>query len=386
MTDRRRKQRFSVDEDGCSDDEVSGFHSTDKRKTRNTMSGGRRLWWDECDGSDYPEDEFRKEFRMTKSTFELVCSELRAVIFEDDEDIPVKKRVAVCIRRLATAEPFRLVSKRFGLSIPACRESVLVVCSAIRTVLMPKYLRWPDKNSLRKTKQDFEAISGIPNVVGSISTTHIPATPPSSPSPAAYFNKKQTEQTGKASYTVTLQGVINQNGFFTDVSIGWPGSMSDAQVLQKSALFQRANGGLFTGVWVVGSKGYPLMDWVLVPYNRRRLTWTQHGFNEKIGEIQRVAKEACRRLKGRWLCLQKSSDFKLQDLGFVVGACCVLHNICEMRGDGFDSDHWGSEFVVDEDEEEEEEEEMAGEADSRSVSSMEARDAIAHNLLHHACY
>jgi hypothetical protein len=29
-----------------------------------------------------------------------------------------------------------------------------------------------------------------------------------------------------------------------------------------------------------------------VPYTQQNLTWTQHGFDEKIGEIQKVAKEA----------------------------------------------------------------------------------------------
>ena len=50
--------------------------------------------------------------------------------------------------------------------------------------------------------------------------------------------------------------------------------------------------GLFNGVWIVESSRYPLMDWVLVPYTQQNLTWTQHGFDEKIGEIQKVAKEA----------------------------------------------------------------------------------------------
>ncbi|KAE8689083.1 Detected protein of confused Function [Hibiscus syriacus] len=209
-------------------------------------------------------------------------------------------------------------------------------------------------------------------------TTYVPVVPPPTPPEAAYFSKNQTEKNGKISYTVTVQGVVDHNGFFTDVCIGWPGSMNDDQVLQKSALYERANGGFLNGVWVVGSREYPLMDWVLVPYNRRGLTWTQHVFNEKISEIQKVAKEALMRMKRRWCCLQKRSDLKLQELGVAVGACCVLHNICEMRGDGFECE-WGSEFV-------DEDDELVGAVDLRSVSSMDARDAIAHNLLHHACY
>jgi hypothetical protein len=149
--------------------------------------------------------------------------------------------------------------------------------------------------------------------------------------------------------------------------------MPDDQVLEKSALFQRANGGLLKDVWIVGTSGYPLMDWVLVPYAQQNLTWTQHAFNEKIGEIQLVAKDAFARLKGRWSCLQKRTEVKLQDLPVVLGACCVLHNICEMQNEEIDPE-LRVELVDDE---------MVPEVALRSATSMKARDAIAHNLLHH---
>ncbi|GKV00103.1 hypothetical protein SLEP1_g12850 [Rubroshorea leprosula] len=335
-----------------------------------------KAWWDECISPDFPEEEFKKAFRMGKSTFEMICEELNSVIAKEDtalrNAIPVKQRVAVCIWRLATGEPLRLVSKRFGLGISTCHKLVLEVCTAIRTVLMPKYLQWPEEYDLRKIKDEFESISGIPNVVGSMYTTHIPIIAPKI-SVAAYFNKRHTERNQKTSYSITVQGVVDPNGVFTDVCIGWPGSMNDDQVLEKSALYQRANSGLLNGVWIVGNSGYPLMDWVLVPYTQQNLTWTQHAFNEKIGEIQRVAKDAFARLKGRWSCLQKRTEVKLQDLPVVLGACCVLHNICEIRNEDMDP-KLNIELMDDE---------MVPEIALRSAGSMKARDAIAHNLLHH---
>lgn len=335
-----------------------------------------KAWWDECNRPDYPEEEFKKAFRMSKATFDMICEELTSVIAKEDTTlrtaIPVRQRVAVCIWRLATGEPLRLVSKRFGLGISTCHKLVLEVCSAIRNVLMRKYLQWPDEDSLRKIKNEFESISGIPNVVGSMYTTHIPIIAPKI-SVAAYFNKRHTERNQKTSYSITVQGVVDPKGVFTDVCIGWPGSMPDDQVLEKSALYQRANGGLLKDVWIVGTSGYPLMDWVLVPYTQQNLTWTQHAFNEKIGEVQKVAKDAFARLKGRWSCLQKRTEVKLQDLPVVLGACCVLHNICEMQDEEMDPE-LSMELVDDE---------MVPEVALRSLSSMKARDAIAHNLLHH---
>ncbi|OVA04472.1 Harbinger transposase-derived nuclease [Macleaya cordata] len=335
-----------------------------------------KAWWDQCNHPDFPESDFRKAFRMSRATFDMICEELNLAVTKQNtmlrDAIPTRQRVAVCIWRLATGEPLRLVSKRFGLGISTCHKLVLEVCSAIKTVLMPKFLQWPDEERLRKIEKEFESVSRIPNVVGSMYTTHIPIIAPKI-SVAAYFNKRHTERNQKTSYSITVQGVVDPKGVFTDVCIGWPGSMPDDQVLEKSALYQRANGGQLQGSWVVGSCGFPLMDWVLVPYTQQNLTWTQHAFNEKIGEIQFVAKSAFARLKGRWGCLQKRTEMKLQDLPVVLGACCVLHNICEMMNEEMDPD---VQFELNDDE-------MVPENSLRSMSSKNARDNIAHNLLHH---
>uniref|UniRef100_A0A0D6QUA4 DDE Tnp4 domain-containing protein n=1 Tax=Araucaria cunninghamii TaxID=56994 RepID=A0A0D6QUA4_ARACU len=336
-----------------------------------------QAWWEQCSDPGFPESEFYRSFRMSRSTFDHICEELSSIVAKEDTmlraAIPVRQRVAVCIWRLATGEPLRLVSKRFGLGISTCHKLVLEVCAAIRDVLLPKYVQWPSKDQSQTLMKEFERISGIPNVVGAMYTTHIPIIAPKI-NVAAYFNKRHTERNQKTSYSITLQGVVDNGGCFTDVCIGWPGSMPDDRVLENSILYQRGINGLLDGVWVVGSSGYPLLDWLLVPYVQQHLTWTQHAFNEKISEIQKIAKDAFSRLKGRWRCLQKRTEVKLQDLPAVLGACCVLHNVCEKHNEGFDPD-LTFELIDDE---------MYPETCLQSKSSMQARDNIAHNLLHHA--
>lgn len=333
-------------------------------------------WWDHYNSPNVSEEEFGKAFRMSKATFDMICEELDSAVTKKNtmlrDAIPVRQRVAVCIWRLATGEPLRLVSKRFGLGISTCHKLVLEVCLAIKTVLMEKYLHWPDENRLQGIKNEFESVSGIPNVGGSMYTTHVPIIAPKA-SVAAYFNKRHTERNQKTSYSITVQGVVDPKGVFTDICVGWPGSMPDDKVLESSALYRRGSSGQLKDVWVVGNKGHPLMDWVLVPYTHHNLTWTQHAFNEKIGEIQSVAKDAFTRLKRRWSCLQKRTEVKLQDLPVVLGACCVLHNICTMRNDQLDAD---LDFLLFDDE-------MVPDNGLRSATAIQARDHIAHNLLHH---
>ncbi|KAL6626893.1 hypothetical protein ACP70R_030619 [Stipagrostis hirtigluma subsp. patula] len=347
--------------------------------------GGRRLWvkerdrawWDRMSSPACPEDEFRRAFRMSRATFEAVCEELGAAVAKEDTmlraAIPVRQRVAVCIWRLATGEPLRLVSKRFGLGISTCHKLVLEVCAAIKAVLMPKAVQWPEsQEAAADVAAVFHATSGVPNVVGAMYTTHIPIIAPKA-NVAAYYNRRHTDRNQKTSYSITVQGVVDAAGAFTDVCIGWPGSMSDAEVLERSALYaQRGAAGLLQGQWVVGGAGYPLMDWLLVPYTHQNMTWAQHVFNEKVDGVRSVARDAFQRLKARWGCLQRRTEVKLQDLPVVLGACCVLHNICERAGEAVDPDNAFQLFDDD----------MVAENPVRSQAAAAARDSIAHNLLH----
>ncbi|KAH7852055.1 hypothetical protein Vadar_020046 [Vaccinium darrowii] len=136
----------------------------------------------------------------------------------------------------------------------------------------------------------------------------------------------------KALYTVTVQGVVDSRWVFTDVCIGWPGSMTDDKILETSQISLGMNQGLLKDVWIVGNSGYPLMDCMLVPYAQQNLP-AQRVFNERVGRVQRVTKEAFGLLKGRWRCLQEITEVKLQDLPVVLSACCVLHNICEISNE-----------------------------------------------------
>ncbi|MFS7932005.1 putative harbinger transposase-derived nuclease domain-containing protein [Helianthus anomalus] len=333
-------------------------------------------WWKHLDSDECSDGEFRKAFRMSKGTFNMICDELESVVMKKNTmlrmAIPVRQRVAVCIYRLATGDPLRTVSSLFGLGISTCHKLVLEVCAAIRSVLMPKYLKWPDQERLQEIKTTFGSISGIPNVNGSIYTTHISIIAPKT-NQEAYYNRKHTERNQKPSYSTTVQGLVDPRGVFTDVCIGYPGSMSDEQILEKSALSQRSKLGMLENTWVVGNSGYYLKDWVLVPYTHQNLSWSQHAFNQRLDELQMIAKDAFMRLKGRWGCLQKRTEVKLQELPMVLGACCVLHNICEMHNEEMDVE---LRFNLYDDEME-----LDG---SRviSVNALQARDGIAHSLMH----
>uniref|UniRef100_A0A0D9ZV11 DDE Tnp4 domain-containing protein n=1 Tax=Oryza glumipatula TaxID=40148 RepID=A0A0D9ZV11_9ORYZ len=266
--------------------------------------GGRRVWvrerstewWDRMrDPAACPEADFRRAFRMPRAVFDKLCDDLAAAVAKEDTTlraaIPVPQRVAVCLWRLATGDPLREVSRRFGLGISTCHSIILQVCAALTAVLLTRVVRWPDSHAAAASR--FQALSGIPGVVGAVHTEHIPIVAPRE-NAGEYYDRRLTDRNNKATYSVAMQAVVDADGAFTDVCIGHPGSLSDAAVLAKSALYARCEAGLLLGddqppQWLVGGASYPLTSWMLVPYAQPNLTWAQERLNARVADARAAA-------------------------------------------------------------------------------------------------
>ena len=149
-----------------------------------------------------------------------------------------------------------------------------------------------------------------------------------------------------------MQAVADHRYCFTNIYIGWPGSVHDARVFKNSDLYRkgqnrsldRTTGKTINGVKVplvvLGDPAYPLLPWLMKPYtNNRRLTPAARTFNYRLSRARIVVENAFGRLKGRWRCLLKRNDAQLQHIPHVIAACVTLHNICEIHKEHF-HDEW----------------------------------------------
>mgnify|MGYP002260034437 CR=1 FL=1 len=158
----------------------------------------------------------------------------------------------------------------------------------------------------------------------------------------------------KGYHSIIVQGVVDPKYCFNDVFIGWPGRVHYARVLANSRLYGLGqNGTLFPPnktevingvtlpVVIIGDAAYPLLEWLMKPYaDNGRLTPSQRAFNNNLSSTQMAVEIAFVRLKGRWRILLKRLDMKTQNVPLAVGACCTLHNICEIHGEAFDDNWW----------------------------------------------
>ena len=98
--------------------------------------------------------------------------------------------------------------------------------------------------------------------------------------------------------------------------------------------------GVSAPCFLVGDPAYPLRPWLMKPFiNTGCLTPQQQCFNNRLSKSRVVVQHAFGRLKGRWRCLRNKLSVCIDDVPEVIGACCILHNLCQTHGEVFE-DTW----------------------------------------------
>lgn len=304
-------------------------------------------WWEFVVQGTFTPRDWRENFRMCKETFLYLCQQLRQEIEPETtnmrQSICLEKRVAITLWCLATTAEYRTIAHLFGIGRSTVCSIVQTTCKAIVRYLMSAYIQLPVGEKLAEVVDGFSQSFGFPQCAGAIDGCHIPITPPAL-NHTDYYNRKGW-------YSVILQAVVDHRYLFTDINVGWPGSVHDARVLANSSLFEKAEEGLIFGgqereiegcnvpVFLIGDSAYPLLKWLLKPFpDNEHLTDERKNFNYRLSRARIVVENTFGRLKARWRRLMKKNDMYIGNVQHVIAACCILHNICEVHGDSFNDD------------------------------------------------
>ena len=65
------------------------------------------------------------------------------------------------------------------------------------------------------------------------------------------------------------------------------------------------------------------------------LSQEQKKFNRFLSSAKVAVERAFGILKARWRCLLNCLDDNIENLPDVIISCCVLHNICQMKGNSY---------------------------------------------------
>ncbi|KAK7261444.1 hypothetical protein RIF29_27756 [Crotalaria pallida] len=274
---------------------------------------------------------FGSGFTISAKTFEYICS-----LVKDDmmgrptcfnkrgEPMSLYDQVAVALRRLASGEPAAHpveessdVTWRF---VEAMEKSGL------------KHIKWPStETDMKAIKSRFEKLNGLPNCCGVIHATH--------------FNLCTASSSTEPSLdqSMVMQAIVDPAMKFMDVCAGWPGSMHESLIFEHSKFKELCDMGdrlrgkklrLSKGVeireYILGSSGYPMLPYLIVPYegNDELLTDAEAKFNKVHFATRAVAMRALWKLKETWKIIngivQEPDRHRLPS---IILVCCILHNI-----------------------------------------------------------
>ncbi|XP_065446578.1 uncharacterized protein LOC135982662 [Chrysemys picta bellii] len=275
---------------------------------------------------------------MHKGTFLELCDLLSPALKRQNTKIraalTVEKRVAIALWKLATPDSYRSVGNQFGVGKSTVGAAVMQVAKAITELLLRKVVTL---GNVQVIVDGFTAM-GFPNCGGAIDGTHIPILAPEHQG-TQYINRK-------GYFSIVLQALVDHKGRFTNINVGWPGRVHDARVFRNTNLFKRLQQGTYfpdqkitvgdveMPIVILGDPAYPLMPWLMKPYTGS-LDRSQELFNYRLSKCRMVVECVFGRLKGRWRSLLTRSDLSQTNIPIVIAACCVLHNLCESKGETF---------------------------------------------------
>ncbi|XP_074871522.1 uncharacterized protein LOC142023941 [Carettochelys insculpta] len=215
---------------------------------------------------------------------------------------------------------------------PAARRPQVV--RAINALLLHRLVRFGDPDA---AIVGFATL-GFPNCFGALDGTHIPIHAPEH-SGVRYLNRK-------GYHSVVLQALVDSQGHFLDIYVGWPGSTHNTRVSRNSGLCRRLQAGTYIPqreipvgdttmpLCVIADAAYPLRPWLMHPYTGH-LSASQERFNQRLNHVRQVVECTFGHLKGRWRCLLTRLDAGPTNIPQIVGVCSALHNLVESKGEAF---------------------------------------------------
>ena len=139
---------------------------------------------------------------------------------------------------------------------------------------------------------------------------------------------------------------MRRNLLFLDFCTKFPGRVHDSRIWRNSAIYAKAESSHILNFpsdvienvpirpLIIGDGGYPLLTWLMRPYNiGPNIDARKAKFNKKLCGARVSIERGFGILKARWGCLLKQLDSEIANFSNVIIICVVVHNMCQFNGD-----------------------------------------------------
>lgn len=282
----------------------------------------------------------QKDIRVDFPTFDLICDAVRIDLTGSRsrfrKPCTVEEKVMMTLDILANGKTYYQAGKNIGRAETTAKKWFFPTLRAIIRRLGPSYIRFPStKEEVESAVDEWKRRWGLVGCVGAMDGSHIQIEEPFGYD-WEFFNFKHY-------YSVVLHAVVDAHGRFIDVDCRWPGRVGDARIFENSLLRGKILQGDFlrddvfvggdigyTKPFLIGDSAYCLENFVLKAYDNP-VTQSHKDFNTCLRAARSTVERTFGRLKERWRIFRSELEYATKDTFSVIAACCVLHNVCEMR-------------------------------------------------------
>ena len=138
-------------------------------------------WWDNVVPM-FTNEDWKQNFKVTKSTFDFICNRLDPYLKPNKNLIRpstgTQKKVAIALYKLASCAEYRVVANQFGTHKSVIQQYLYRFSEAVIAEFTKDYLSFPCNSEVDELTHGFKVLCGIPNIIGAIDGTHMPVLPP----------------------------------------------------------------------------------------------------------------------------------------------------------------------------------------------------------------
>ncbi|XP_048602119.1 putative nuclease HARBI1 [Brassica napus] len=307
---------------------------------RNREEGHLRLWNDYfSDTPTYPENLFRRRFRMKKPLFIRIVDRLSNEVqfFRQKQDVTGRlglsalQKCTTAIRVLAYGSALDAVDEYLRLGTTTARLCVENFVEAIIDLFGDEYLRRPTPADLQRLLHIGE-LRGFPGMVGSIDCMHWEW----KNCPTAW---KGQYSRGSGKPTIVLEAVASYDLWIWHAFFGPPGTLNDINVLDRSPVFDdiiygrapqvnfSVNGTEYHLAYYLTDGIYPkwatFIQSIPIPQGPKAVLFAQ-----RQEAVRKDVERAFGVLQARFAIVKNPAlSWDKVKIGKIMRACIILHNM-----------------------------------------------------------
>lgn len=135
-------------------------------------------WWERVVKIEFSDNDWIEHFRMTRGSFDQLYGLMEGVLSPQEvtvrAPIPLPKRTAIVMYKLASCAEYRVVANQFGVHKATVKKFVYVLCKEMLSTIIYNLIKVPSAEEACAPARRFQQKFGIPKIMGkkeSVNTT-----------------------------------------------------------------------------------------------------------------------------------------------------------------------------------------------------------------------